>query len=180
MLVSFKSLLGCAVLSAAIALAAGAVQAQQPPSGKMGPGGMGQGMMRQGMMAHCQQGQGMMGMGPTGMMYGAALDSRLDSIRAQLAVTDAQAAAWNAYAGAVKARVATMQGMRETRLQAMQSGSAIARMDAHIAAMEAMTESLKALKAPTEALYAVLTPEQKQKADVLLGTGGMMCTADAP
>jgi formate hydrogenlyase subunit 6/NADH:ubiquinone oxidoreductase subunit I len=40
-------------------------------------------------------------------------------------------------------------------------------MDAHIKAMESMVESLKALKPSTEALYAVLTDEQKQKADQL-------------
>ncbi|WP_428621014.1 Spy/CpxP family protein refolding chaperone [Reyranella sp.] len=137
-------------------------------------------MMRQGMMDQCHQAQGMMGMGPMGMMYGPALDNHLDHIRAQLGVTDAQSAAWNSYAGAVKARASTMENMRETMKQAMRSGTAVARMDAHIKAMEGMTESLKALKPATEALYAVLTPEQKQKADALLGTGAMMCTFNTP
>ena len=60
-------------------------------------------------------------------------------------------------------------------MQAMQTGSAMARMDAHIKAMESMVESLKALKPATEALYAVLTDEQKKKSDQLLGGGcGMM------
>ena len=59
-------------------------------------------------------------------------------------------------------------------MQGMQSGTAMARMDAHIKAMEAMTEALKSLKPATEALYAVLTPEQKQKADQLLGMGCCM------
>ena len=41
--------------------------------------------------------------------------------------------------------------------------------------MESMVESLKALKPSTEAVYAVLTDEQKKKADQLLGGGcGMM------
>ena len=98
----------------------------------------------------------------------------------QLGVTDAQSAAWNAYTGAVKARVSAMEGTRESMKQAMRSGTAVARMDAHIKAMEGMTESLKALKPATEAFYAVLTPEQKQKADALLGTGAMMCTFNTP
>jgi hypothetical protein len=127
---------------------------------------MGHGMMGQGMM-----GQGMMGQG---MMSGPMLEGRLAYIKADLAITDAQSAAWNTYASAVKARASSMQGMHDTMMQAMQSGTPTARMDAHIKAMEAMTEALKALKPATEALYAVLTPEQKQKADQLLGMGCMM------
>lgn len=67
-----------------------------------------------------------------------------------------------------------MQRMHETMMQTAQSGTAASRMDAHIKAMEAMKETLKALKPAPEALYAVLTPEQKQKADQLLGMGCMM------
>jgi len=170
MLVPLRCFVGSALLAAAISVTISVAQAQQPPSGKMG----------QGMMDQCRQGKGMMGMGPMGMMYGPALDSRLDHIKAQLGVTDAQSAAWNSYAGAVKARVSAMEGMRETMKQAMRSGTAVARMDAHIKAMEGMTESLKELKPATEAFYAGLTPEQKQKADALLGSGAMMCTFNAP
>jgi hypothetical protein len=48
-------------------------------------------------------------------------------------------------------------------------------MDAHIKAMESMVDGLKALKPVTEALYAVLSDEQKKKADQLLVGGcGMM------
>jgi Spy/CpxP family protein refolding chaperone len=160
MLVSLRRFVGSALLPASIFVAISVAQAQQPPAGKTG--------------------QGMMAMGPMGMMHGPALDSRLDHIRAQLGVTDAQSTAWNAYAGAVKARMSAMEGMRESMKQAMRSGTAVARMDGHIKAMEGMTESLKALKPATEAFYAVLTPEQKQKADALLGTGAMMCTFNTP
>lgn len=175
MLVSVRRFVGSALLPASISVAISVAQAQQPPAGKTG-----QGMMRQGMMDQCHQGQGMMAMGPMGMMHGPALDSRLDHIRAQLGVTDTQSAAWNAYTGAVKARVSAMEGTRESMKQAMRSGTAAARMDAQIKAMEGITESLKALKPATEAFYAVLTPEQKQKADALLGTGAMMCTFNTP
>jgi len=68
-----------------------------------------------------------------------------------------------------------MQGMHADMMQIMQAGNAMARLDAHIKAMEAMLESLKALKPGTQALYAVLSDEQKKKADQLLGGGcGMM------
>lgn len=160
---SYKGLLGRAALSVAFLLGSSVAHAQQTQAQ---PGMMGHGMMGQGMM-----GQGMMGQG---MMSGPMLEGRLAYIKAELAITDAQSVAWNTYASAVKARASTMQGMHDTMMQAMQSGTATARMDAHIKAMEAMTEALKALKPATEALYAVLTPEQKQKADQLLGMGCMM------
>ncbi len=37
-----------------------------------------------------------------------------------------------------------------------------------------MVEALKALRPATDALYAVLTPDQKTKADQLLGMGCCM------
>jgi hypothetical protein len=161
MFVSIKGLFG-AILSAAILLGSSVAHAQQAQP-------------QHGMMGH----QGMMGgdqgmMGPMGMMHGPMLEGRLAYIKAELAITDAQSAAWNGYVSAVKARASSMQSMHGTMMQAMQSGTAMARMDAHIKAMEAMTEGLKALKPATEALYAELTPDQKQKADQLLSMGCMM------
>jgi len=159
MVMSSKRLFASMMVSAAIVLGAATAYAQQ---GQSQPGMMGQSSMGQGMM-----GQGM-------MMTGPMLEGRLAYIKADLAITDAQSPAWNAYADAVKARASGMQGMHGSMMQGMQAGSATARMDAHVKAMEAMTEALKALKPATEALYAVLTPEQKPKADQLLGMGCMM------
>ena len=69
----------------------------------------------------------------------------------------------------------TMEGMHAEMMQAKESGSALERLDARIKAMETMVDSLKALKPVTEGLYAVLSDEQKKKADQLLGGGcGMM------
>tara|TARA_B100001105_G_C22005732_1_gene279309 strand:- start:7 stop:507 length:501 start_codon:yes stop_codon:yes gene_type:complete len=166
MVVSSKGLLGSVILSAAILLGSNVAHAQQV---QLQPGMMG----HQGMMGG---GQGMMGggQGMMGMMHGPMLEGRLAHIKAELAITDAQSAAWNGYADAVKARATGMQGMHDAMMKAMQSGTAMERMDAHIKAMETMTEALKALKPVTEALYAVLTPDQKQKADQALGMGCMM------
>ena len=141
----------------------------------MGAGKQGQGM--QGMMGMGGMGAGMQGMMGGSMMmdYGPRMEGRLAYIKAELGITDAQTAAWDAYASAVRARAETMQSMHKDMMQAMQSGTAIDRMDAHIKAMEAMVEKLKALKPATEALYAVLSDDQKKKADQLLGGGrGMM------
>ena len=107
-------------------------------------------------------------------MSGPMVQGHLAYLKAELGITEAQSAAWNGYLSVVNARMSSMQGMHQSMMQAMQSGSATARMDAHVKAMEAMTEALKALEPATEALYAVLTPDQKQKADQLLGMGCCM------
>ena len=149
----------------------------QGKGGMMGQGMggmMGQGMG--GMMGGCpMMGQGMQGMGHGMMHSGPMMEGRLAYIKADLEITEAQAAVWAAYADAVRARHAGMEGMHADMMKAKVGGSALERMDAHIKAMESMVESLKALKPATEALYAVLTDEQKKKADQLLGGGcGMM------
>lgn len=152
----------------------------------MGPGAGA--MMGPGMMSGCRMMGGMMGSGMGGMMGmmmgggpmmgmmggGPMMEARLAYQKAELGITDAQAAAWDDYVAAFRTRGAAMQSMHADILQIMQSGNAMARLDAHIKAMEAMVESLKALKPATEALYAVLTDEQKAKADQLLGGCGMI------
>jgi hypothetical protein len=177
------------VLTAALPAMAQQSQQQMPMMGQgtMGQGGMmGQdmgGMMGSGagtMMGGCPMMGGargsMMG-GMQGMMMGSGpmMEGGLAYQKAELGITEDQTAAWSSYVAAVKARGTAMQGMHADMMQAMQTGSAMARMDAHIKSMEAMVESLKALKPATEALYAVLTDEQKKKSDQLLGGGcGMM------
>ena len=191
---------GVAMATAAFPAMAQQGQQQMPMGGMMGQGGtgmMGPGMMNQGMMGPGMMNQGMMGpgtcsmMGGMGqgmmmgwgmmnpammgmMMGGPAAQGRLAYMKAELGITDAQTAAWDGYASAVNARVTSMQGMHAGMMQAMQTGTAITRMDAHIKAMQSMLDSMQALKPATEALYAVLTDEQKQKADLLLVTGCMM------
>jgi hypothetical protein len=123
---------------------------------------MGGGCSMMGMM-----GQGMMG-GRQAKM-GAMADGRLAYLKGELDITGAQTESWNGYVEAVKGRVDTMQGMRQGMMEAMQKGSATARMDARIKGMEAMVESMKAVKPATEKLYGVLTDEQKKIADQLIG-----------
>ena len=153
--------------------------------GMMGRGGM----MDQDMGGHdmsgCPMMGDMMGFGRRGMKQGMGhgammhsvpmMEGRLAYIKADLEIADAQMAAWDAYANAVRARHATMEGMRAEMMKAKESGSALQRLDARIKAMESKLDSLKALKPVTEGLYAGLSDEQKKKADQLLGGGcGMM------
>jgi hypothetical protein len=145
--------------------------------GMMGGGMMGQGqsggMMGQGgMMGGCPKMGGMMGGGVMGkgMMHSRPMmEARLAYIKADLEITDAQTAAWNAYADAVRAHYGAMASSREAMLKAMQSGKTLERMDARIQATQAKLDSLKNLKPATEELFKVLTDEQKKKADQLLG-----------
>jgi hypothetical protein len=167
----------------------------QGQSGMMdrGEGGMmgrGEGgMMGQDMggqdMSGCPMMGDMMGFGRRGMKHGMGhgammhsvpmMEGRLAYIKADLEIAGAQMAAWDAYANAIRARHATMEGMRAEMMKAKESGSALQRLDARIKAMESKLDSLKALKPVTEGLYAVLSDEQKKKADQLLGGGcGMM------
>lgn len=144
--------------------------------GMMGPGMQGMGPGMQG-MGNMPMGMGMMGQGiGPGMMMGMGpmMEGRLAYLKADLGITDAQASAWDGYVSAVKARGDAMQSMHATMMQTMQSGTAMARMDAHAAAMQSMMDSMKSLKPATEALYKVLSDDQKKKADMLLGMGCCM------
>jgi hypothetical protein len=147
--------------------------------GMMGRGGMmGQDMGGQDMSGRPMMGY-MMGsgrrsmnerMGHGAMMHSVPMmEGRLAYIKADLAITDAQLAAWDAYAAAVRARHSTMESMHTEMLKAKESGSALHGLDARIKAMESQLESLRAIKPVTEALFAVLTGEQKKKADQLVG-----------
>jgi len=144
--------------------------------GMMGGGCPMVGMMGQGMMGPGGWGQGAWGMGgwARGMMgaqprLAALVDGRLAYLKGALGITETQAAAWDGYVEAVRARIDGMQAARQAMIGALDEGTAIARMDARIASMESMLAAMKALKPATETLYAALSDEQKKLADDLIG-----------
>jgi len=157
--VRFSSVVAAAAFL--VIAASSPVAAQMQPGGMMQDGGM-MGMMR--MMENCP------------MMGGAAhAEGRLAFLKTELAITDQQKEAWEAYAAAIKKNLQGMQATRETMMKTMQAKSPVERLDAHIAAMDARVAALKELKPALIALYAALSDEQKKKADELLtGMGGMM------
>ncbi|WP_244437808.1 Spy/CpxP family protein refolding chaperone [Hyphomicrobium denitrificans] len=174
------------LLAMAVTTTAAMAQSQQG-SGMMGNGqgmmggGM-QGMMGGGMMGpngmmgggmHGMMGKGMMGPGMM-MGNGPVMEGQLAYLKAELGITDAQTQVWNDYVKAAKDRAASMQSMRATMMQAMQSGTAIERLQVRIQAMQSMLDSMKAITPATEALYKALSDDQKKKADLLLGTGCCM------
>ena len=161
-----------AFLTAGLLATATPLRAQQPGMG-MGDTPIGRGMpMGRGMM-------GMMGDCPMmGMMGGETstfAEGRVAFLKAELAITDAQKALWEAYATALKKNLQGMQGMRQTMLKVMEAKTPVERLDAHIAAMDGRLASLKEVKPALAALYAALGEEQRKKADqILTGMGCMM------
>ncbi len=113
--------------------------------GMMGHGMMDHGMM--GMMGGCP----MMGMGMMHNQGGMAtryLESRLTYLKTELAITDAQTAAWTAYVGALRANFASMSTMHQRMMgwAGQPSASGTQMLDWQIAAMESRLAALKALK----------------------------------
>jgi hypothetical protein len=105
----------------------------------------------------------------------AKVEGRLAYAKTLLGITDSQAAAWKAYADVSRANAQRLQAAQEVVLNAERTGSAIDRMHAQTGMMQAQLDAMKALQPATEALYGVLTPEQRERTDVvllLLGSSG--------
>ncbi len=159
-------------------------------SGMMYAQGYGPGMMGFG------HGPGMMygpGYGRRGFGYGSGMmggcpmwggpddqtssfaDGRIAFLKAELNITDAQKAPWDAYAEALKSHLHSMQGMWQSMRAAFEANTPVERLDGHIAAMESRLSALKAVKPTLSNLYAALSTDQKKKANELLtGIGCMM------
>lgn len=147
-------------------------------------GGWGPGMMGYGSGYGRGWGPGMMGgcgmFGYRADSGGADIDSyvegRLAFLKAELKITDAQGAAWDAYADAQRANAQVMASMHKQMFDALRSDdrSAVNFFDLHIRMMKSRLAALEALKPATEGLYKVLSAEQKQKADDLLPVMGCL------
>lgn len=184
------TIIGAIVVAAAIAVGIPSVLAQGAPEmgtgsgmmgaqsdeggSMMGPGMMGRGMGGGRMMGMMGGGCPMMGM----MMGGKApiyAQGRIAFLKAELAITDAQAKVWEDYANTLKKNMESMQSMRQSMMSAQSEKTPVARLDAHIKAMEGRLQALKDVKPALGALYDSLSDDQKKKADELLtGMGCMM------
>jgi hypothetical protein len=147
-------------------LAAGG-KSGETPMGNMGAmmgGGMGP-MME-------MMGGGMMG-GGMAMAPFSHIEGRIAFVKAELAITDAQAPQWSAFADALRERAKTMRDSMTSMMQADKPANAADRTDAMVKMMSAHLESMKTVATAEKALYAVLTDSQQETADELLG-GSMM------
>ena len=170
-----------AIASLSIALPASAQKGGMGP-GMMNGQGFGPGMMGPG------YGPGMMGNYGPGMMGGCGVmgataegqtstfaAGRIAFLKAELGITDAQKAAWDAYADKIKSNLSNMQGMRQTMKAVFDAKTPADRLDAQIAAMDSRVSALKEIKPALAKLYDALSSDQKKKADELLtGMGCMM------
>ncbi len=166
------SILIASILSMSLVAGTVSVTAQQRGPGwgmmergwPMDPSRMG--MMR--MMGDCPM------MGTSGQAA-AFIEGRIAFLRAELAITDSQKSAWEAYASATKRNIQSMQGMWESMHTALEGKSPVERLDAHLAAMEARVKALKDVQPALVKLYDALDAEQKEKAnEILTGMGCMM------
>ncbi|MDR3533086.1 MAG: Spy/CpxP family protein refolding chaperone [Rhodopila sp.] len=143
----------------------------------MGSGGSqgGQSGMMGGMMQKMRMTQTMMAPGGMGsvmaLLSADHLDGRLAYLRAELKITDAQTAQWNAFADTVRSDANALQHAR-TQLP---SGSGVTTtpdwIEHQASLMAARAEALKTMAGAERSLSSVLTGEQKKLVDKLLTAG---------
>lgn len=149
------------------------VQASPPAgAGRMAPGtGMGPGMAMPMMRGGMPMGAGMMGHG----MMGQHVEGRIAFLKAEIGITEAQTAQWNAFAEALRANGRAMTELRGGMPLAAQQSAPDAplltlpqRLDQHERMVTAQAEALRRLRTALTPLYAVLTEQQRQAADSLV------------
>jgi hypothetical protein len=152
-------------------------QAGMAAPDQKGGGMMGNGMMGDGMMG-AMMGAMMGGQAGSPMAPFAHTEGRIAFLKAELAITDAQAPQWNAFADALRGASKSMHESMTSMMQAGMPSNAADRTDAMVKMMAARLDSLKTIASAEKALYAVLTDAQKKTADELLsdpmGMGPMM------
>lgn len=181
-----KTLSGIAVAVGILAANAWIVPAAQAQGGMMGPG-YGPGMMYGPGYGPGRGGPGMRGYYGPGMMGGCAgfgvdgeragatfVDGRIAFLKAELGITDAQKAAWDAYADALRRNLQGMQSMWQAMRTVFEASTPVERLDAHLGVMEGRLAALKEVKPALAGIYAVLSPEQKKKADEVITAMGCM------
>ena len=152
--------------------------------GMMGRGGMMGGNMP---MTNMMQMMGMMGRsgagcaGMSGMATIDRVEGRIAFLRTELKITDAQSAAWNAFADALRTNAKSLAEVRASMLP--QQGAAPQSLVDRLALQEkwlaARLEGTRAIKSALSNLVGDLSDDQKKTADELLaphmGMGAMAC-----
>lgn len=101
------------------------------------------------------------------------IDGRLAFIKAELKITEAQNAAWEEFAGVVKASVETRNKMMSEHRQEMMSGEfekkpLPERLELQEARISARLDQVKVTREALGELYAVLDDKQKAAADEIV------------
>lgn len=138
--------------------------AEQAPTDQMGA--MMQGMMAQMpmmQMMKAMQGQNAMG----GLNLTEHVEGRIAFLKAELAITDAQADKWNAFADALRAYSAALKPTQMAGIDAT-APDLVARLDQSEKQLSAELDGLRGLKAALAPLWEVLTEDQRGTATTLL------------
>ncbi|GEO40582.1 hypothetical protein SAE02_47300 [Skermanella aerolata] len=137
-------------------------------------GGQGGGSMDCPMMGAMRRNAGMgMGMG----MPFEHIEGRLAFLQTEIGITEGQREQWNAFAGALRRNAEVHRTMHDQMMapDASPPKSWLQKVQGKTRMMSSHAEALKAVETAAGPLYAVLTEDQRQKADSLLsGAMGMM------
>lgn len=145
-------------------------------TGPMMNGGMMSGGMSGGAMMNGGMGQMMMAMmGDRGAMMVDRVEGRLEFLKGQLKITDAQMPQWIRFADALRSTATSMSGMQQQMMQGGMPASLPDRIDLHEQMLSAHLDRVKDIKAALDPLYAALSDEQKKLADqLIMSPMGMM------
>ena len=99
-------------------------------------------------------------------------EASLAQLKTDLAITAAQEAAWQAFAGKAAEQAAQMQTLREQHRAAGAPTTAPEQMSLRIGHMTQRLAGMQAMNTALTDLYAVLTPEQRKLADQSMGRMG--------
>jgi hypothetical protein len=128
--------------------------------GMPGMGGMGA-MMRQMMTMH--------EMGGMDSMHGPSrVEGQLAFAKAELKITDAQAAQWRDFAGAVRAASSRSMAMPAGGMHRDGPVSAVDQVSRRVDMLSARLDATKTIATAVGPLYATLSDEQKKTADQLM------------
>jgi hypothetical protein len=134
-------------------------------------GGMNGGAMMNGGMGEMMMAM----MADRGGMMVDRVDRRLEFLRGQLKITDAQAPQWDRFADALRSTATSMSGMQQQMMQGGMPATLSARLDLHEKMLSAHLERVKDIRAALDPLYAALSDEQKKHADqLIMSPMGMM------
>lgn len=156
-------------------------QQSAPSKGQSGMGGMMGGGMMKNMggrmpMTEMMQTTGMLRPGGHGMGMATIdrVEARIAFLRTELKITDAQNAAWNAFADALRANARSLGEVRTAMAGASQQGL-VERFGLQEKWLAARLEGTRAIKAALANLVGLLSDEQTKAADELLAPHmGMM------
>lgn len=109
----------------------------------------------------------------TGMGEHSYIEGRLAFLRAELGIQDPQKNAWNNFSDAVRHHLANVKAsIQAARTAAAEDKAPGERLENRISTLENRLKSLKELKPAFNTLYDSLNPEQRSKADELVGSVG--------